>query len=240
MPKPVIESKKPSEHLTIEETCRPELARMSDAEMNILQSLKGPIKRIAMGMEKDRELVEDALDQAENTKGGPKKREQRMAQALHTIADVYNADESLEQFRHTIRDIDVKLGQVIALRKERMERLQKWISELSGTQEQLGAKLGETRQEARRGDIAATFQLQEIERELGTLGDTILNNLYPELQAEQSQEVISQEELKMLETRIEGILARIQSLLAPPAAPKRVTGPLSKKQERWAEGAYRQ
>ncbi len=235
MPKPVIESKGASNPLAIEETVMPELQRMGDAEMQLLRSLKDPLRRIMKGVEDERDSIDDVLEQAGGSKKGSKKQEQKIGSALHEIADRYNADQG---FLKDIREVDAKLGQVLALRRQRMERLQGWISELSGTQERLGVKLGENRQEARRGDVAASFQLREIEQELGNIAETLLNEIYPELREGQSQEVISQEELKSLETRIEGILARIQSLLAPSVAPKRVTGPLSKKQERWAEGAF--
>ncbi|MEK7648511.1 MAG: hypothetical protein AAB400_01195 [Patescibacteria group bacterium] len=240
MPKPSIELKEPAELLTIEETCRPELDRMGVAEVKTLRSLKDPIQRIAKGIEQDHESVEDALDRAAGAKGGPKRRAARMERAIQEIANIYNSDESLRLFSDTIREVEAKLRQVAQLRMERMQKLQQWISELSGKQEKLGVQLGTTRQEARRGDVAATFELKAIEQELAGLGESVLNQIYPELQAERSSEVISQEELKTLETRVEGILARIHSLLAPPVAPKRVTGPLGKKQERWAEGAYRQ
>ncbi len=237
MSKSAVESKSVSEPRAIEETCRPELNEMGSVEMSLIRSLKDPLRRITQGIEKNGDLTEDVLNRAESGKRGSKKQKQEMGNALHEIANAYNADQD---FLNDIRNVDAKLRQMVALRRERMERLQKWISELSGKQEKLGATLGDTRQEARRGDVAASFQLREIEQELGNIGDTVLSELYPELREGQSQEIISQEELKSLETRLEGILARIQSLLAPPVSPKRVTGPLGKKGERWAEGAYRQ
>ncbi len=235
MSKSAVESKDVSEPRVIEETCRPELSKMGDVEMSLIRSLKDPLRRITKGIEKNGDLTEDVLNRAESGKKGSKKQKQEMGNALHEIVNAYNADQD---FLNDIRNVDAKLRQMVALRRERMERLQQWISELSGEQEKLGVALGDARQEARRGDVAASFQLREIEQELGNIAETLLNELYPELREGQSQEVISQEDLRALETRIEGILARIQSLLAPPVAPKRVTGPLSKKQERWAEGAF--
>lgn len=236
------EAKKITEKATIEESCRPELNAMGQEEIDLLSSLREPVSQAVKQLKKDEALVQEVLDQYEEGKGSKRRGTELLAKAIHDIQKIYNSQEALEGFRDAVREVDRTLRRTAELRNRRMNALQEWEKLLSGVeayQGKLGSKLPEAQQGARKGEVAATFELKRIQQELVDISDIILNSIQPEVEVQrrEKESTLSKEDLRGVEMRLQGLLAKIQSLLAPQPS-QRGTGPLSKKNQRWAEGAY--
>lgn len=234
------EAKKITEKATIEESCRPELDAMGKEEIEIVSSIREPISQVVQRLKKDEALVQEALDRFEEGKGSKRRGTELLVKAIREIQNIYNSEEALEGLRDALRDIERRLRRAAELRHRRMEALQEWdklLSGVEGYQSRLGAQLPGIRQEARQGEIAATFELYDIEKELKSIQDIIENTIQPvvESEGERNDQVLSQEDLKHIETRLQGMLTKIQSLLVPKPS-SRGTGSLSKGKKHWDEG----
>ena len=238
------EAEKITEQATFKESCRPQLDALGEKEIELLLSLREPLSQAVNHVKEDQQRVEEILDRYEEKMGSKRRGESLLANAISEIQKIYNSKEALEGFQDAVRAVDRTLRKTEELRKRRIDTLREWgmlLSDVETYQEKLGSQLPEAVQGARRGEVAASFDLVRIQKELIDISNIILNAIQPEVaeQREEKEPALSEEELRNIEKRLQGLLAKIQSLLAPELS-QRSTGPLSPKNKKWLEGGIYQ